>query len=92
MLLASWFHVSKTRPDRQPSRSRSPPDGARKRPARGSPCGHRLEFLEDRSVPSTLTVLNNLDTARGRCGPRSLAAHNADSIVFASPSRARRSR
>src|SRR5262249_27024072 len=44
----------------------------------------RLEFLEDRSTPSTLTVLNNLDSGAGSLRAAIAAAHNGDTVVFAS--------
>src|SRR5439155_26805129 len=43
-----------------------------------------LEALEDRWVPSTLTVLNNLDSGAGSLRAEIAAAHNSDTIVFAS--------
>src|SRR5206468_12451354 len=43
-----------------------------------------LEALEDRWVPSTLTVLNNLDSGAGSLRAEITAAHNSDTIVFAS--------
>jgi hypothetical protein len=45
------------------------------------PC---LERLEDRWVLSTLTVLNNLDSGAGSLRADIAAAHNGDTIVFAS--------
>src|SRR5947209_3927714 len=42
-----------------------------------------LEALEDRWVPSTLTVLNNLDSGAGSLRADIAAAHNGDTIVFA---------
>src|ERR1700687_2226424 len=55
--------------------------GARlKRAAPFRPC---LECLEDRWVPSTLTVLNNLDSGAGSLRAEIAAAHNNDKIVFA---------
>src|SRR5262249_51883596 len=84
MLLASWFHRLKFRPEGSRAgrgRRRTPPQ---KRPARSSLCGHRLDFLEDRSVPSTLTVLNNFDSGAGSLRDAIAAAHNGDTVVFAS--------
>ncbi|HBI44475.1 MAG TPA: hypothetical protein DDY78_16730, partial [Planctomycetales bacterium] len=43
-----------------------------------------LEALEERWVLSTLTVLNNLDSGRGSLRADIAAAHNGDTIVFAS--------
>jgi hypothetical protein len=43
----------------------------------------RLETLEDRTVPSTLTVLNNLDSGAGSLRAAITAARDSDTIVFA---------
>jgi hypothetical protein len=42
-----------------------------------------LEALEGRWVPSTLTVLNNLDSGAGSLRADVAAAHSGDQIVFA---------
>src|SRR5262245_49313922 len=42
----------------------------------------RLEFLEGRSLPSTLTVLNNADSGPGSLRERIAAASSGDTIVF----------
>src|SRR5258707_4658165 len=42
-----------------------------------------LEALEDRWVPSTLTVRNNLDSGAGSLRAEIAAAHSGDTIVFA---------
>ena len=42
-----------------------------------------LEAMEDRWVPSTLTVLNNLDSGAGSLRADIAAAHSGDTIVFA---------
>jgi hypothetical protein len=42
----------------------------------------RLEALEDRTVPSTLTVLNNLDSGAGSLRATIAAATPGDTIVF----------
>ena len=59
------------------SRGRSPhgPAARRFRP--------RLELLESREVPSTLTVTNNLDYATGSLRKEIWYAHSGDTIVFA---------
>ncbi len=43
----------------------------------------RLEALEDRLTPSTLTVLNNADGGSGSLRAAIAAAHSGDTIVFA---------
>src|SRR5207244_1690279 len=43
----------------------------------------QLEVLEGRDVPSTLTVMNNLDSGPGSLRADIAAAHNKDTIVFA---------
>ena len=55
----------------------------RKTPAARRTVGPRLECLEDRWVPSTLTVLNNLDSGAGSLRADIAAAHSGDTIVFA---------
>jgi hypothetical protein len=58
---------------------RKPKVGSRK-PPRFRP---RLEALEGRWLPSTLTVLNNLDRGRGSLRAEIAAAQSGDTIVFA---------
>jgi len=53
----------------------------RRRPA--PRCRPRLEALEGRDVPSTLTVTNNLDSGAGSLRGEIAAAHSGDTIVFA---------
>src|SRR5262249_30624981 len=43
----------------------------------------RLEGLEDRTVPSTLTVTNNLDSGSGSLRYAITHAHDGDTIAFA---------
>src|SRR6516164_11736300 len=43
----------------------------------------RLEALEGRWLPSTLTVTNNLDSGRGSLRAEIAAAQSGDTIVFA---------
>src|SRR6516162_2363451 len=43
----------------------------------------RLEILEDRTVPSTLTVTNNLDSGAGSLRDAIKNANSGDMIVFA---------
>ena len=52
-----------------------------RRPARTRPV---LELLEDRTVLSTLTVLNTLDSGAGSLRDTIKAARSGDTIVFAS--------
>jgi hypothetical protein len=54
----------------------------RQRPARFRPA---LEMLEDRCVPSTLTVTNTLDSGDGSLRADVTAAHKGDTIVFNIP-------
>jgi hypothetical protein len=46
-------------------------------------CVPRLERLEDRTVPSTLTVVNNLDSGPGSLRAAIVGAHLGDTITFA---------
>src|SRR5262249_6281577 len=84
MFLASWFQGLKCRPKGSRAGRGRRQTVPQKRSGRSSLCGHRLELLEDRSVPSTLTVLNNLDIGAGSLGAAIAAAHNGDTVVFAS--------
>src|SRR5262249_44867488 len=69
------------------------PGGERLRPARIGPrtcrrrpvAGYRprVECLEDRSMPSTLTVLNGADTGAGSLRDTIAAAQSGDMINFA---------
>src|SRR6516164_2290337 len=45
-------------------------------------CKLHLELLEDRAVPSTLTVLNNLDSGAGSLRDLLAGAHPGDMIQF----------
>jgi predicted outer membrane repeat protein len=54
-------------------------------PGQRARCRPRLEALEDRSLPSTLTVTNTQDHGRGSLRAEIAAAHSGDTIVF-SPS------
>jgi hypothetical protein len=58
---------------------RKPNAGSRK-PLRFRP---QLEALEDRYLPSTLTVINNLDSGSGSLRADIAAANSGDTIVFA---------
>jgi hypothetical protein len=58
----------------------SRPRGAPRKRAAFRP---RLEALEDRALPSTLTVLNTLNSGAGSLRAEIAAANNGDTIVFA---------
>jgi parallel beta-helix repeat protein len=58
----------------RPGPRRAPPRPAFRRPL--------LEALEDRTVPSTLTVTNNLDSGDGSLRADIAAAQSGDTIVF----------
>src|SRR5262249_50407277 len=75
MSLTRWLsnHLSLSR--RPASRRQSPAARPRFRPM--------LEGLEQRWVPSTLTVTNNQDSGKGSLRAEIAAAHNGDTIVFA---------
>jgi hypothetical protein len=60
------------------SRSRSRP----RRPARLSRCRLTLTILEDRTLPSTLTVTNLLDSGDGSLRDQVAASADGDTIVF----------
>jgi hypothetical protein len=55
-----------------------------KRPVLRRPFVPRLESLEDRMLPSTLTVLNNLDSGTGSLRAAITSAKSGDTILFAS--------
>src|SRR6266852_4116490 len=67
---------------RTPGLAARPASKRRARPAQRAfrPC---IESLEDRWVPSTLTVRNNLDSGAGSLRAEIAVAHNNDTIVFA---------
>jgi hypothetical protein len=71
-LLSLWLALSPLAPRQNP---------ARRRPAFRRPL---LEALEDRTVLSTLTVLNNQDSGPGSLRAALAAAGSGDTIVFAS--------
>ncbi len=76
MSLLSWLPKRK-RPDRA-ARRRTPTS-----PRKRSTFRPQLEALEDRWLPSTLTVLNNLDSGPGSLRADIAAANSGDTIVFA---------
>jgi hypothetical protein len=59
------------------------PKTKRTRSAHGRSFVPRLEILEDRTLPSTLTVLNTLDKGAGSLRDTITSAKNGDTIVFA---------
>ena len=65
-------------------RRSSRPASRRKASASQPPFRPMLEALEERRVPSTLTVTNNLDSGAGSLRAEIALAHNGDTIVFAS--------
>src|SRR5262249_45194004 len=71
MWFSSWL--------RNQTSNRAPKGRAQHRPPRFRP---RLEALEDRSLPSTLTVLNSADSGPGSLRAEITAAQNGDTIVF----------
>src|SRR5437762_10478976 len=74
MRLFSWLRQRRTR---QGQNRRTP---ARRPETRFRPS---LEALEDRQLPSTLTVLNTLDSGAGSLRAAITAAHSGDTIHFA---------
>jgi hypothetical protein len=76
MLFSSWLRNRTTTP--RANRAAA----LRQRPARFRPA---LELLEDRLVPSTLTVTNTLDSGAGSLRADVTAAHKGDTIVFNIP-------
>jgi len=72
MGLTSWL---RTRLGNRAPKAQHRPVATRFRP--------QLEPLEDRWLPSTLTVTNNLDSGPGSLRAEIAAAHNNDKIVFA---------
>src|SRR5713226_5500262 len=77
--LTMWF------PSLLPARKRSRgrPKTRRRPAAPRRPFVPRLESLEERTVPSTLTVLNNHDSGAGSLRATIAAASSGDTIVFA---------
>jgi hypothetical protein len=74
MPLFSWLHKRMTsRPASQSTSTRKPSTSFRP----------RLEVLEGRDVPSTLTVTNKLDSGAGSLRADIAAAKSGDTIVFA---------
>src|SRR5262245_18676850 len=82
MLLSSWFRSWKSAFElrRAGARGRKPRPGLAPRRNSFTP---RLELLEGRSLPSTLTVLNNFDSGPASLRAQIAAAGNGDTIVFA---------
>src|SRR5262249_2997269 len=82
MLHASWFRGWKSDSERIEASHARRRAGAQ-RAARRHSFVPRLEFLEDRSLPSTLTVSNALDSGAGSLRGQIAAAKSGDAIVFA---------
>jgi hypothetical protein len=75
MLFSSWLrNFQRSAPAPRRSRQTSPRQRASFRP--------RLEALEDRWLPSTLTVTNTQDHGRGSLRAEIAAARSGDTIVF----------
>jgi hypothetical protein len=77
MFLSSWFPWRLARHDKGRSRY-SPSPRLRRRSTRLA-----CEQLEDRTVPSTLTVLNSLDSGAGSLRDTIKHADSGDTILFA---------
>ena len=77
MWFSSWMR------NRKRSHSGQPSSTQRSSPGQRATFRPRLEALEDRWLPSTLTVLNNLDSGPGSLRAEIAAAHSGDTIVFA---------
>jgi hypothetical protein len=76
MSFSSWLRIWNRSDAGERRRSYGAP---RKRPTYGL----RVEALEDRWLPSTLTVLNNLDHGPGSLRAKIAAANPGDQIIFA---------
>ena len=76
MWFSSWLSNRKQADAGKGGRTHAPP-------RRRSTFRPRLEALEDRWVPSTLTVTNNLDSGAGSLRADISKAHSGDTIVFA---------
>src|SRR5262245_44702289 len=77
MWFSSWVHNRKRSHSGQPSRTQ------RSSPGKRATFRPRLEALEDRWLPSTLTVLNNLDSGPGSLRAAIAVASSGDTINFA---------
>jgi hypothetical protein len=74
MSLTRWLrHLVSAQSHRRTHANACPPAG----------CRPRLEALEDRTLPSTLTVLNTADSGPGSLRDTIAAAHSGDTIDFA---------
>src|SRR5438477_2388621 len=81
MLHALWFRDLKSGSERTGTSRRD--RAGTKRAARRHSFLPRLEYLEDRSLPSTLTVTNNFDSGPGSLRAAIAAASSGDTINFA---------
>src|SRR5438552_6388174 len=75
MSFTSWLANHLDLPPRHASRRKTPAARPIFRPT--------FEALEERWVPSTLTVRNNLDSGAGSLRADIAAAHSGDTVVFA---------
>ena len=75
-MLSTWLRKGKSPWDT--ARRASRPPGA----PRGIPCRPRLETLEDRRLPSTLTVLNTSDSGPGSLRAEIASAQPGDIVTF----------
>ena len=82
MLFTSWLSERLGLSFRTPGLAARLASKRRARPAQRA-FRPSLECLEERWVPSTLTVTNNLDSGAGSLRADIAAAHNGDTIVFA---------
>jgi hypothetical protein len=80
MWFRSVFHNLVARSAGTPPRKRRPAPNVRQRPVR---CRLRVEVLEDRTLPSTLTVTSLADSGTGSLRAEITAAQSGDTIDFA---------
>src|SRR6516225_3043478 len=76
MWFASWSQILQSHSPRTPRHQR------RRKQCRRPSFVPRLEFLENRTVPSTLVVTSATDSGPGSLRDTIAAAHSGDTIVF----------